>query len=163
LHGSHISHARCLETPSLPPVIDRAISALVPSQKTVSPLRRPFPVSLRVGPRAPSMQSLVGAGSRRIHFTSATYGNPRSLNRPLHLPPSPLQKGLNSAGTWHPRTLYRSIYEQLYTRCCMALCKPSIKHRPSSVYEKRRTASTVVAPRRLASFHVNIIVAIARR
>ena len=31
---------------ALPPVIDRAISALVPSQKTVSPLRRPFPVSL---------------------------------------------------------------------------------------------------------------------
>ena len=47
---------------------------------------------------------------------SATYGDPRSLDRPLHLPPSPLQSGLNSTGTWHPRTLYHSIYEQLYLR-----------------------------------------------
>lgn len=86
---------------------------------------------------------------------SATYRNLRSLDRPLHLPPSPLQTGLNSAGTWHPRTLYRSIYEQLHTRYCMAICRPSMKHRSSSVYEKRRTASTVVAPRRRASFHVN--------
>ena len=55
------------------------------------------------------------------------------------------------------------IRAQMYTMYCMAVCKPSTKHRPSSVYGKRRTASTVVAPRRLAPFHVNIIVAIARR
>lgn len=48
------------------------------------------------------------------------------------------------------------IRAQMYTMYCMAVCKPSTKHRPSSVYGKRRTASTVVAPRRLASFHVNI-------
>lgn len=39
------THAPTLED-ALPPVIDRAISALVPGQKTVSPLHRPFPVSL---------------------------------------------------------------------------------------------------------------------
>ena len=41
-----LSHTLTLLRDALPPMIDRAISALVPGQKTVSPLRRPFPVSL---------------------------------------------------------------------------------------------------------------------
>jgi hypothetical protein len=70
----------------------------------------------------------------------ATYGDPRSLPDPcIQLPAA---DGLNSAGTWLARTLYRSIYEHTCVHEVLH-ARPQYKHPSSNVYGKRRTAATV--------------------